>query len=189
MKISRLGRDARSRAGKKVRLPLKKILVNPREESEIQYIEDITTQVMEELNVKELLFLDKEDPLYHRISDQTKENRSTRIDEFQIVTEGGYTIALDTTITDDLMKEGVARELVHRIQNMRKNAGFQVTEQIKVFYKGEKTLEKTIEEYEDYIKSETLSLNLIESNPIDDAYIENQSIEGEDIVLGVLRSS
>ena len=69
-----------------------------------------------------------------------------------------------------------------------KNAGFQVTEQIKVFYKGEKNLEKTMEEYEDYIKSETLSLNLIESNPVDDAYVERQSIEGEDIVLGVLRS-
>ena len=189
MKISRLGRDARSRAGKKVRLPLSRILVNPREESEAHYIEAITTQVMEELNVKELVFLDKKDPLYHRISDQTKENRSTRIDELQIVTEGGYTVALDTTITDDLMKEGVARELVHRIQNMRKNAGFQVTEQIKVFYKGDKTLEKTMEEYEDYIKSETLSLNLIESNPVDDAYVEHQSIEGEEIVLGVLRSS
>jgi len=189
MKISSLGRDARSRASKKVRQPLSRIFVNPREESEVHYIKDITTQVIEELNVKELVFLDKENPLYHRISDQTKENRSTRMDNFQIVSEGGYTVALDTTITDELMKEGVARELVHRIQNMRKNAGFQVTEQIKIFYKGDKNLEKTMKDYEDYINSETLSLNLNKSSPVDEAYVESHTIDGIDIVLGILRSS
>ena len=72
---------------------------------------------------------------------------------------------------------------------MRKTAGFQVTDQITIFYTGDKNLEKTIKEYEDYINSETLSLNLIESKPVNDAYVEMQTIEGVDILLGVLRST
>ena len=92
-------------------------------------------------------------------------------------------------MNDELLREGVARELVHRIQNMRKSAGFQVTDQIKIFYEGDRNLEKTIKEYEDYIISETLSLNLIKSKPVNDAYVESQTIEGVDILLGVLRST
>ena len=135
------------------------------------------------------MFLDKKDPLYQQISEQTTETRSIRIAEFQIVRDGGSTIALDTTMNDELLREGLARELVHRIQNMRKTAGFQVTDQITIFYTGDKNLEKTIKEYEDYINSETLSLNLIESKPVNDAYVEMQTIEGVDILLGVLRST
>ena len=82
------------------------------------------------------MFLDKKDPLYQQISEQTTETRSIRIAEFQIVRDGGYTIALDTTMNDELLREGLARELVHRIQNMRKTAGFQVTDQITIFYTG-----------------------------------------------------
>ena len=73
----------------------------------------------------------------------------------------GITVALDITLTDELIKEGIARELVNRIQNLRKDSGFEVTDKIKVHLQHNEALEKAVNANENYIKSETLTETLV----------------------------
>ncbi|MEW6136557.1 MAG: isoleucine--tRNA ligase [Bacteroidota bacterium] len=76
---------------------------------------------------------------------------------WEIASEGPFTVALDITITDDLKHEGYARDLVNRIQNLRKDNGFEVTDRIKVFILEHPELNKAIEKNLNYICSETLA--------------------------------
>jgi isoleucyl-tRNA synthetase len=74
-----------------------------------------------------------------------------------VAKEGNITVALDITLTESLIKEGIARELVNRIQNMRKDSGFEVTDKIFVYFEKDALLEAAINDNKDYIMSETLS--------------------------------
>ncbi len=76
---------------------------------------------------------------------------------WKIASEGDTTIALDITLNEDLILEGMARELVNRLQNIRKNKGFEVTDRIKVMMNDDPMLKKTLEKMENYIKTETLA--------------------------------
>ena len=78
-----------------------------------------------------------------------------------VANANGITVALDITLTPELINEGIARELVNRIQNLRKDSGFEVTDKIKVQLIKEPTLEKAVAANENYIKSETLT-NVLE---------------------------
>jgi isoleucyl-tRNA synthetase len=66
-------------------------------------------------------------------------------------------VALDTALTDELLAEGLAREFVNRIQNMRKDAGFAVTDHIAISVRAPETVARTLEELSPYIKTETLA--------------------------------
>jgi isoleucyl-tRNA synthetase len=70
---------------------------------------------------------------------------------------GSLTVALDITINDDLRKEGIARELVNRIQNLRKESGFEVTDRIDIKILKDGLVEKAVESNLEYIKTETLT--------------------------------
>ena len=74
---------------------------------------------------------------------------------------GGLTVALDVTITDDLRAEGIARELVNRIQNMRKDSGYDVTDKIVVTLQNDGVIEHALKENLTYIKNETLTEELV----------------------------
>ncbi|MFD2892126.1 isoleucine--tRNA ligase [Flavobacterium chuncheonense] len=78
-----------------------------------------------------------------------------------VANANGITVALDITITDELRNEGIARELVNRIQNIRKDSGFEVTDKIRVQLQKEAIIEQAVQANEDYIKSETLTNELI----------------------------
>lgn len=78
-----------------------------------------------------------------------------------VANANGITVALDITISDELRNEGVARELVNRIQNIRKDSGFEVTDKIKVQIQNNEIIEQAVKENEGYIKSETLTKELI----------------------------
>ena len=78
-----------------------------------------------------------------------------------VANANGITVALDITLTDELIKEGIARELVNRIQNLRKDSGFEVTDKIKVHLQHNEALEKAVNANENYIKSETLTETLV----------------------------
>lgn len=67
------------------------------------------------------------------------------------------TVALDVTISEPLRDEGIARELVNRIQNLRKDSGFEVTDRIEVFLKADIKIENAIKQNLEYIKLETLT--------------------------------
>lgn len=79
---------------------------------------------------------------------------------FVAQSEGALTVGLDTNLTEDLIYEGLARELVNRIQNMRKDAGFEVTDRITVAYQTDDSLTKAIELKKTYIMDEVLASKL-----------------------------
>ena len=86
---------------------------------------------------------------------------SQDIEGWLVANANGITVALDITISEELKQEGIARELVNRIQNIRKDSGFEVTDKIKVQLKRNGLLEQAILKNVDYIKSETLTNNLV----------------------------
>jgi isoleucyl-tRNA synthetase len=97
-------------------------------------------------------------------------------------------VAIDKTITPELADEGLVREVVHRIQNMRKDAGFEIADYITTYYEPNALLDKVLgnSELVAYIKQETLSNNIVEGIPAE-AYKGAHKIEGQEIVLGVKR--
>ncbi len=86
---------------------------------------------------------------------------SKDIEGWLVANEGTLTVALDVTLTEDLRKEGVARELVNRIQNARKDTGLEVTDKIKLTVLNFENLQKSIIENKEYIMSETLTKELV----------------------------
>jgi isoleucyl-tRNA synthetase len=74
-----------------------------------------------------------------------------------VTSEGNYTVALDMTITDELFCEGLARELVNRVQTLRKNTGLEVTDRIEIFVGKNEQIENAIAKFGDYICGETLA--------------------------------
>ena len=101
-----------------------------------------------------------------------------------VANANGITVALDITITDELRKEGIARELVNRIQNIRKDSGLEVTDKIKVELQKNGILEEAILSNEDYIKSETLTERLV----FVDQVINGTEIEFDEIKTTILIS-
>ena len=85
---------------------------------------------------------------------------SQDIEGWLVANEGALTVALDVTITEELRKEGIARELVNRIQNLRKDSGFEVTDRIDVQLQNDVLVAAAIASNEEYIKSETLTEDL-----------------------------
>ena len=82
---------------------------------------------------------------------------SQDIEGWLVASNAGVTVALDVTISDELKKEGVARELVNRIQNLRKDSGFEVTDRIHIQLQDEPAIAQTVAANADYIKAETLA--------------------------------
>jgi len=99
---------------------------------------------------------------------------SQDIEGWLVANEGGLTVALDVTITEELKGEGIARELVNRIQNLRKDSGFEVTDRIDVRIQKDDNLVNAVHTNIEYIKTETLTedLEIIETvnNGIDIAF-------------------
>ncbi|MGE5943749.1 MAG: isoleucine--tRNA ligase [Flavobacteriales bacterium] len=85
---------------------------------------------------------------------------SQDIEGWLVANEGALTVALDITITDELRKEGIARELVNRIQNLRKDSGFEVTDRIDVKLQKDDNMAQAVKSNLEYIKTETLTEEL-----------------------------
>jgi isoleucyl-tRNA synthetase len=109
---------------------------------------------------------------------------SQDIEGWLVANSNGITVALDITISDELRKEGIARELINRIQNIRKDSGFEVTDKIVVKMENNPQVEEAVLANEAYIKSETLTETLI-FVPV----LENGTeIEFDDIKTSILIS-
>ncbi|MAZ27789.1 MAG: isoleucine--tRNA ligase [Cytophagaceae bacterium] len=92
---------------------------------------------------------------------------SQDIEGWLVASNAGLTVALDVTISDDLKAEGVARELVNRIQNLRKDSGFEVTDRIDVAIQKDGKVEAAVNSNIEYIKNETLTANLNLADTVD----------------------
>jgi isoleucyl-tRNA synthetase len=107
---------------------------------------------------------------------------SEDIEGWLVASEAGITVALDTQLDDELIKEGIAREFINRVQNYRKTINFEVTDRININFSAGEQLKQAIEELADYIKNETLTENLL--------YVPNLSgveleLDGEIVILNV----
>jgi isoleucyl-tRNA synthetase len=95
------------------------------------------------------------------------------------------TVAIETTITPALKAEGLARELVRRIQDFRKQAGFDIADRIIIHFQSSSELAKAIDEHRAYIKEETLALELTEAEPEQNMFAGSSEFEGEEVRLGL----
>ena len=77
-----------------------------------------------------------------------------------VANEGRLTVALDITVTDDLRKEGLAREFVNRIQNLRKSSGFDITDKIQIQVLSQEEMDEVIDEYRTYISNQVLAVSI-----------------------------
>ena len=196
----------------KVRQPLSQIMIPFTDEEQKQNIEAIQSLILNEVNVKELNFVDstnamlvkrikpdfkKLGPRYGKIMKQLAvavqemsqtdiamlekegsfnlivngEDVTIELSDTEIISEDipGWlvanqdklTVALDIEITDDLHKEGIARELVNRIQNLRKSQDFEITDRIDIAISSNEKLDAAINQFSDYIKSQVLADKLI----------------------------
>ena len=88
------------------------------------------------------------------------------------------TVALDINITDNLKKEGLSRDMVNRIQNLRKDKGFEVQDKIAVIYRTpDETMNKALADFGDYIKTETLAVSLTSDTPASPEKFDIDGIE------------
>jgi len=92
----------------------------------------------------------------------------------------GLVVALDATITDELRAEGIARELVNRIQNLRKDTGLEVTDRIRIRLQKQDTLEKAVRANEAYIKAETLANEILFADTL-----QGEEVAFDDIVTKI----
>ena len=196
----------------KVRQPLSKIMIPIADGKQKVNIEAVEQLILNEVNVKELLFVDsanemlvkkvkpdfkKLGPRYGKIMKQLAvkiqemENSDINklesngsfilniggeevvigLDDVEIISEdipgwlvgneGRLTVALDITITDELRKEGIARELVNRIQNIRKAKDFEITDRVKVEISSNSNIDEAIIDYDSYIRNQVLADEII----------------------------
>lgn len=112
----------------------------------------------------------------------TKEMVDIRIESkegFDAAKENNNFIILNTTLTEDLINEGIVRELVSKVQNLRKVKDFDVADRITLYYDGD--IESIISEFTDYIKKETLSVDIVKKEDLS----ENFNLNGTDVKLDV----
>ena len=95
------------------------------------------------------------------------------------------TVGIDATLTPELKAEGLAREIVRRVQEMRKNAGFNIEDRITTCYQAGVQLAVVFDTWGEYIAAETLTTQLLNATPVEGAYVEQLEIEGETLVLAI----
>ena len=191
MRISSMGRAARSKSGLKVRQPLASAAVRTRTPSERAFIEQVRPQILDELNIKDIEVLDDDSDLYRQAHEQADGEPETvvSVGHYTASLEAGYLVAVNGEITPELAEEGLARELVHRIQGLRRAAKFEVTDHIETWYDGPDELAGVMRgNFASYIREETLSNLVEEGPPPDDARSETAKIEGQEITLAVRRA-
>lgn len=113
------------------------------------------------------------------------EIRSEDIPGWLVATEGAVTVALDITVTENLRREGVARELVNRIQNIRKSRDYEITARINVAIAPSALTDDTVAEYGEYIGRQVLAQAVVVApveNPLDD---ERLDIDGTEVTVKV----
>jgi len=175
MRWSSLGRAARSKAGIRVRQPLQTNYVGVSSKREKEALERVKPLVMDELNVKEIR------------TDSINKVAALEQKGYVVVSEATTNSAIQVFIPDDLKKEGTAREIVHRLQTMRRSAGFDITDHIDTYYQGDNYMKGIMEDRDlgGYIKQETLSRQLVEGVPQEGVFSESYKLGDHDILLGV----
>jgi len=238
IKVSSLGRSARSSSGIKLRQPLAKATVVA-EKAILEQLEHLRGLIADELNVGEIVLtsdkgevqeydvalrLDvlgqkygkllpkiremvkrtdagtfaskvmKSEPVELGIDGQNVillpseiELRSKAKEGKAIAEDKEILVAIDLSITDELKEDGIARDIVRRIQNERKAAGFNISDHIEVYYRAGIKLGHVFKSHYDYIAAETLAVTLRSADPPENAHNANFELEGEPLKIGLVR--
>jgi isoleucyl-tRNA synthetase len=107
---------------------------------------------------------------------------------FAVAEEGAYVAALVTELTPELVREGLAREFVRRVQDLRKTAEFDVADRIHLYVTASDGLKAAIEEYRDYVTAETLTIDLQFAAAPAEAQTAEDNFEGETLVVGLMKA-
>ena len=140
-------------------------------------MERISPLILEELNVKELKY------------ESMESVAALEESGYVVVSEPTCNTAIDPSLSPELKAEGMVREIVHRLQIMRRSAGFDIADYIVTYYQGEAYVRQVMEDFADYIKQETLSRQLVEGVPQEGAFTESHKLGGYDILLGVRKAT
>jgi isoleucyl-tRNA synthetase len=119
------------------------------------------------------------------ISREDVEIISSDITGWVVENEEGVTAAIDTELNSDLVAEGLAREFVNRVQNMRKDAGYNVIDKINISFAGSQELSQAIMSHIGYIKNETLAEKLLNNDNFDNGFKQNWKINDFDCIIGI----
>ena len=139
-------------------------------------------KAMDELNANDALKLDidgQEVTLFRE--DLLIETAQT--EGYVSESDNGITVVLDTNLTEELLQEGFVREIISKIQTMRKEADFEVTDKIHVTYEGSEKAENIFAQYGNQIGDEVLALSVEKKTPA--GYTKEWNINGEKVIMGV----
>ena len=104
---------------------------------------------------------------------------------YAVASEGAYLAALVTELTPALVREGLAREFVRRVQDLRKTADLQISDRIRLYYQATPILMEAVSDFKDYIMAETLTVELKASVPPESAAVSQAEFDGEQLTVGV----
>lgn len=107
---------------------------------------------------------------------------------YSVASEGAYLAALVTDLTPELIAEGLAREFVRRVQDLRKTADLDIADRIHLYYSATPTLQLAVEAYKDYIMTETLSLSMTSAQLPEGAAKVEDEFDGERITVGLVKA-
>ncbi|MCI0885869.1 MAG: isoleucine--tRNA ligase, partial [Chloroflexi bacterium] len=172
----------------KVRQPLASATAFVQTTAQKEPLARLAAQVTEELNVKELRI--------KALSEEFTGDFTRPDDVLAAAGEGhvlaeddsGYAVAVDTRLTPELADEGVARELVHRLQNLRKAAGLEISDRIVAYHGDSERVAAVLAAHGDYVRAETLADELVAGDPPDGATAEKVKIEGAEVTLAVRKA-
>ena len=170
MKVCSMGRAARSKSAVKVRQPLPKVIIRARSSHEREALQSLCAQITDELNVKEIGFT----------SEEMKEDKN-----LSVVAEGDYQVGMVTEISPELLAEGLAREIVRRLQTMRRSAGLEIADHIQTYYEGGEQIQAVMADFADYIRQETLSTAILQESAEQPAHTEKFKLAGLEVTLSI----
>ena len=116
------------------------------------------------------------------------EVRAQAKEGFAVANDGAYLVALVTHLTPELVREGQAREFVRRVQDLRKTAGLDVADRIKVYVTATLGLKEAIEANRDYVTAETLTVELSYSEPVPGSAMTEDEFDGEKMLIGLMKA-
>jgi len=106
---------------------------------------------------------------------------------YAVASDAGYAAGVSLEVTPELRAEGIARDIVHMIQNLRRSAGFEIADRITAYVEAGGVIEEALKAHEKYLKQEVLALDVVFGAPPPDATAVEQQVNGERVLLGVRR--
>lgn len=137
----------------------------------VRFLDDLSEEEIEKVVNKEtIVFEDME------ISNDLLDIKIQSKEGMKVAMENSNFIILNTILNEDLIKEGIAREVVSKVQNLRKEKDFDIENRINLYYDSDNDFEEVLKDYEDYIKRETLALEVIKKDNLVNKYNINNIV-------------